>query len=123
MARTTTTEVKEIIDTTLTDLTAFITAANLVVSKVYADDDVMTDVELKEVERWLAAHYVAIRDPVARAEQADKASATYAWGDLGKGLEFTPYGQMALTLDLTGKLQQIGKRKTVFQCIDISDVG
>ena len=64
MARATEAEVKEIIETDRTDeqVTPFLKAANLLVTDVltglgYSDD------LLKEIERWLAAHFVAIRDP------------------------------------------------------------
>ncbi len=50
-ARVSDTEVKEIIDTTVTT-TAFITAANLLVNNVLSDAGHSEEL-LKEIERWL----------------------------------------------------------------------
>lgn len=120
--RVTTEEVEAIIDTTLTDISAFITAANLTVTARLGDDEDLSDDQLKEIERWLAAHLVAIRDPRLKAEGADGATATYEKGQLGKSLEFTSYGQQVLMLDTSGKMKTLGKRRAVLDVIDFHDV-
>src|SRR3990167_11412597 len=57
MARVTSIEVKEIISTDIADLTAYITAANLLVTEVLGG--LLSDALLKEIERWLSAHLIA----------------------------------------------------------------
>jgi hypothetical protein len=120
MARVTDEEVKEIISTSL-DTTAFITAANLIVSE-FLDSSGLTDAHLKEIERWLAAHLVAIRDPKVLSEAIGDAQATYEVGILGRGLNFTSYGQQVLILDTTGKLASVGKREAKIETIQF-DLG
>jgi hypothetical protein len=107
-------ELKEIISTNLddTDLDAYITAANLLVTDLLGGNAYVSDAQLKEIERWLAAHLLAsTRAKQAQAEGVDKANITYQ-GKTGMGLDFTSYGQMAKVLDPTGILaNSIGKRK------------
>ena len=111
-------EVKEIFDTELTALqiVPFITIANLIVTDKLTDEH--STALLKEIERWLAAHFVAIRDPRAKSEKTADASATYH-GNAGLGLNHTPYGQQVLAMDTTGILASLGKRKASFRTIDL----
>jgi len=120
--RVTSDEVKEIINTSLTDIDAFITAANILVTYHLASETDMTTDLLKETERWLSAHFVAIRDPKIKSESVDGAAASYESGQLGMSLKFTSYGQQALLFDVTGKLSSIGKKKAVIETIDFEDV-
>ncbi len=105
-ARITDAEVKEIIDTDITPLTAFITAANLIVTANLADKELGVDL-LKEIERWLAAHLIAIRDPRAANEKINNSSVTYQ-GKTDMGLNHTSYGQQVLILDYTGTMASVG---------------
>ena len=109
--RVTGAEVKEIINTSLTtsEVTPFITAANQIVTSKLGGQGVTSN-SLKEVERWLSAHFVAIRsqDSVAKAEKTGEASVT-RHGKTEMGLDFTPYGQQAKLLDPTGRLNSAGK--------------
>ena len=109
MARVTDAEVKEIIDTSLSDLSPFITVASQQVDRI-ADLNLLGSDELKEIERWLAAHFVAIRDKRTAKDNVGDSSHTYE-GKTGMGLDFTRYGQMAKLLDTTGTLAKIGMRK------------
>lgn len=117
------TEVKEIIETAV-DTTPFIVAANALVTKVLGSNTEMDSVTIKEIERWLAAHFVAIKDPRALSESLGEASVKYALAvssgndSGGLGLKSTPYGQQVLILDYTGSMSRLGKRKTSFQVID-----
>lgn len=117
-------EVKEIIDTTLTEvqITPFITAANLTVTDILGGSTVLSAAQLKEIERWLAAHFVAIRDPRISAEKTADAGATYH-GKTAMGLDHTPYGQQAKMLDTTGALANIGKKKASMNVLDFIDGG
>ena len=108
-ARVTTAEVKEIIDTDLADLSAFITVAGLQVDNIAAKG-LLSTAELKEIERWLSAHFTAIRDKRTVKDNVGDSSHTYE-GKTGMGLEFTRYGQQALLLDTTGTLRESGKRR------------
>ena len=110
--------VREIIDVDSSlSLTPFIEAATLTVDEHLSDESLSDDL-LKEIERWLAAHFVAIREQRVKSEKVGDAAATYH-GQSGKGLEFTPYGQQAVLLDPTGKLASIGKRPAQLYALDL----
>lgn len=127
-ARVTAEEVKEIIDTTLSDssIEAYINAANLTVTRLLGSS-VLEDEELKEVERWLTAHFIACtRERQPRAEQVGEAGITYQ-GYTGIGLDATLYGQQVKVLDTTGTLSsQLGKRNVSVYAVtsfDTSGIG
>lgn len=104
--------VKEIIDTDLTNeqVAPFLAAANTMVTDLLLSESYSTTT-LKEIERWLAAHFVAVRDPQVISEKTDYAQATYE-GKTGMGLNSTRYGQQAMILDHHGILARVaaGKR-------------
>lgn len=122
MPRVTAEEVFEILDTTLEvdQITACITAANLTVTNVpgACTDPVLGDDELKEIERWLAAHLACIRDPreirtkIGDAESWFAPNVTTAWA---RGLSFTSYGQQVLWLDRTGTIAALGEKRGKFR--------
>lgn len=106
MARVTESEVKEIIETDVTPLTVFISQAALLVSETLEGKG-LSEARLKEIERYLAAHYLAATlDPQARSEGASGTSVTYE-GAQGMGLQGTRYGQQALVWDTTGTLREL----------------
>jgi len=86
MARVVDAEVREIIDvdSSITSLTPFITVANLLVTDKLAGTGLSAEM-LKEIERWLSAHFVAIRDPRAKSESIGGISVTYEGRLGGKG--------------------------------------
>jgi hypothetical protein len=110
--RVTEAEVKQIMDgLTATDpvIESFIIAASAVIDKVFAGDTEIGDVLLKELERYLTAHFIAstiFRQ--AAKEKLGEADITYV-GKWGENLASTSYGQTVRLLDLTGKMSQIGK--------------
>ena len=123
MARVTVNEVHEVVDTELEydQVTACIAAANVIVSRTCAasTNPSLTAAELKEIERWLAAHFVCIRDPRELRSSLHDAEAwffpaavTTAWG---KGLNLTPYGQQAIALDFSGQLANLSKQRASFR--------
>ena len=116
MARVTITEVKLIIDTSLEDdnITAYITAANALVTDVLASSG-LTSTILKEIERWLTAHLIAAtQERQSKKEEAGGAKIEYT-GAYGDGLKLTSYGQMVMTLDSSGLMASLGGRSaTVF---------
>lgn len=121
MARVSSDEVKEIIevDSTITDITPFITAANLLVTKECTASS-LTAALLKEIERWLAAHFVAIRDMRRASEKAGTVGENFQHS-LGLNLQVTMYGQQALMLDTSGALAALssgGARSAILTTIE-----
>lgn len=111
MARTTYTAVAEIIEvdaTISTDLVPFIEAANHLVTKVCTNTGYdATDLEL--IERWLAAHFYAIRDPRYLVERAGSVLAEYQ-NKVDLGLDVTTYGQQAMRLAYFGELGKLNEK-------------
>lgn len=108
MARVTDGDVKEILDTDI-DTTAFIIAANLIVTDKLASSGLSTT-HLKEIERWLAAHLACTNDKRSQSEKLGAAEATYE-GKTGLGLDSTSYGQQVKLLDTTGTLARLGMKR------------
>jgi hypothetical protein len=121
MARVEDAEVKEIVPTTIEDISAFIISANIMVTDVLGDSG-LSDDRLKEIERWLAAHFVAMKDGGARAVEEEVGRSRRRMGEatrqiLGQGLKLTRFGQQAMILDTTGKLAELGKASARFTVI------
>ena len=116
-------EVKEILDTALTEnqIAPFITAANLTVTNILSGKG-LSSATLKEIERWLAAHFAAIRDPRISREKTEEAEALYH-GKSDMGLDHTPYGQQVRLLDTTGAMTNLGKRKASVEVLNFLDGG
>ena len=112
--RVTDEEVKEIFDTDIA-LTPHITVANQLVDKHLQGQGIDEDM-LKEIERWLAAHFAAIQDPRATSESISDLSESY---DMQKGLmlDATQYGQQAKVLDSSGKLAELGQKTASIKVI------
>lgn len=108
--RVTATEVREIIeiDPDL-DIDSFILAANLMVTAICTDSSLL-DTQLKEIERWLSAHLIAIREPRAMSRKAGPFSESYAT-KLALGLKVTRYGQQALIMDTSGALEAASEHR------------
>lgn len=112
MARTTADAVAAIIEwESGIPLAPFIEAAsNLVTVACIGDTDYGTDtVQLELIERWLAAHIYAIRDPRPASEKIDEL-ATRFQSKVDLGLNVTHYGQMAMRLDYNGNLAALDSR-------------
>lgn len=118
MARITDEEVKQIIETTI-NTTPFITAANLIVTDRLGDEGIDDDL-LKEIERWMAAHLVAIREPQTKTEKTGDTGVTY-FGKDGLGLDATPYGQQVKVLDPTGLMATLGSRPAGVKAFELFD--
>ena len=105
--RVTPAEVKQIYvyDTAIVDLEAnvFITAANLLVNIVNTTGGITATATLKEIERWLSAHFICIRDPQASSEKAGSVAQSLQQ-KVDLHFNQTRYGQMALLLDTSGTL-------------------
>jgi len=123
MPRVIAAEVKEIIETDLTNIQVqpFIKVANATVTKLLGTTTDLSDTQKKEIERWLSAHLIACtRERQAKAEKAGGASITYQ-GETGQGIKSTHYGQTAADLDTTGKLANLGKRKVSLAAVTSFD--
>jgi len=92
------------------DLDPYIEPANELVTELCAsatkgDPPVSfhTDVRLELIERWLAAHYVAVAYRRAIQESVGSVQVTYE-GKVALLLHVTEYGQKAILLDTSGRL-------------------
>ena len=118
-ARVTPAEVKDVISTALTDtvINACInTANNLLAANATALS--AASVMLTDIELWLAAHFVAIRDPQAKQKSvAGEYSVTFEKGVSGTGFSATTWGQQALALDFTGTLASMGLKRAMIESV------
>jgi len=117
-------DVKAIMDNCTTadaTVTIFITTANAIINKVFANDTTMTEDLLTEMEKWLAAHLIASTVfRTASEEKLGDASIKYT-GEWGKKLESTPYGQMVLILDSSGLMANAGKMSATITAVNEFD--
>ena len=124
MARVTATEVKAIMDNcTLADgiVDNYITPANALVTEILGDDTDMTDTLLEEIEKNLAAHFIAMTlHRTTQEEEVGDARVKFT-GYWGKKLESTPYGHIVLVLDFTGKMLKAGKGGAMIKAIESFD--
>jgi len=113
-------EVKEIINTSLSAsaVAPMITAANILVT-ARCESQGYSDAEMKEIERWLAAHFVTARDrsTALASKTIGEASETYSQstGAQMYSLGSSPYGQHAMLLDYLGCLTTLGKQKAAMR--------
>ncbi len=124
MARTTPSEVRQIIDTDLADaiIDAYISGATEVVTNVLGSDTTLSDELKRNIELWLTAHLIAsTREQQIQKAGAGGANVTYQ-GMTGKGLEATLYGQQVLAMDTTGKMMAaLSKQKASLKAITSFD--
>ena len=123
MARVTAAEVKQIMDgctTSDTIVEVMIDAATDVITAVFDGDVDMTTARLKEIERWFTAHMLASTlHRTTSEEKVGDASAKFT-GKWGEKLNSTPYGQMVLTLDTTGKMSKAGKQAASIFAVEVN---
>ncbi|MGH7961772.1 MAG: hypothetical protein ACRERD_08090 [Candidatus Binatia bacterium] len=110
MPRVVSPEVLEIIEIANPNvsLDPFIVAASLVVDRHLVSQNLSIS-ELKEIERWLAAHFTAARFPRKQSDSVTGASVSFQ-GASGLGLDGTVYGQTAKQLDWTGTLAAVDQQ-------------
>ena len=107
------------VDASLTDLTPFILTANEIVTEVCTDSS-YSATRLELIERWLAAHFTAIRDMRSASEKAGSVGVNYQH-KVDLNLNVTIYGQQAMLIDTAGNLAALQRR--VEEGIDISNMG
>ncbi len=101
--RTTAIAVAKIIKvTTGADLDPFIETANSLVTAICVSTD-LTTAQLELIERWLSAHFYAIRAPRRIMEKAGDVAQGFKY-ELDLALNQTTYGQQAMLLDISGAL-------------------
>lgn len=105
MARTSESEVKDILDTNLdnTSLSAWIEVANELVDDIAAADSSLTTSRLTKLEKLAAAHLASSQDQRFESASSESRSVQYQ-GETGMGFKGTKHGQAALALDPTGTL-------------------
>ncbi len=111
-ARVSTAQVKEIVETTLNNgalLSSMIDTAHLFVNTHLSSAGHSNDM-LEKIELYLAAHFVAITDEGGALKSSKMGDSEDEWDTsmLKAGLGSTRYGQVALTLDTTGILANVG---------------
>lgn len=106
--RVTPAEVIVIMDTSLTEtqMQPFVDLANSMVNEHLLGEGVAT-ATLGKIELQLSAHYAAaFKDRIAESQKIGDASIKFI-GKFDMGLDLTPYGQMAKSLDPTGILAEL----------------
>jgi hypothetical protein len=129
MARTTSALVQAVLgdnygpkrDGSLPDLTEFIVTANTTVNRVQmmAATKVPPRVlleggygsEAELVERWLAAHFYHCSDQTYNSRATEGASGQFQAGPPEKGFQSSEYGRMAVSIDWSGCLENLGKKQ------------
>lgn len=114
MARTDATNVAKVIEVDEEiDLTPFIDTANELVTEMCTGDNgpdpVYSANRLELIERWLAAHFYAIRDMRPANEKAGPVGVAYQH-EVDLNLANTMYGQQAMVLDTNGGLATLNKQ-------------
>lgn len=109
MARTTSEAVTAIIEVDASiDLDPFIEVANELVTELCTDSDYSV-ARLELIERWLSAHFYAIRDQRVEQEGAGGVESRFQT-KLGLHLNVTVYGQQVLLIDTKGSLSALNSR-------------
>lgn len=103
----------------MTDLTPFIATASAIVdravtgaaNKGWVQGGVtLSAVEAELIERWLAAHFYVVMDPLYQSKSTQGASGSFQ-RKTESGFEVTDYGRTACQLDYSGTLRAIGLRQ------------
>ena len=119
MARTTATEVKKIMATGLldADITSIIDFANRQVTSILGGEG-LTAAVLQDIETWLTAHLIAMgKERQPEKEKVEDIGELWFQKKTGTSLLSTTYGQTALMLDSSGKLQQAAKQRVQIRAI------
>ena len=110
MALVTTTEVAAIIDVSGDyDLTPFILAADALMTQLDLEGKGLSDALLKEIQRWLAAHFAAQLEKRYASEKTGDAATAYQY-KIDLRLQDTMYGQQAIILDTSGTLRNLNDK-------------
>ena len=112
--RVTNEEVRALIDTGDPNLSVapFIDTATALTDYVSAQDTLgmLNAALLKEIEKYLAAHFYEHLDPQYTEKTTGDAEAKFQ-GEFGMGLDGSKWGQTAKRLDVTGTLDSLDRPK------------
>lgn len=90
-------------------MTPFIEVASSIVDTVLDLPSVgYSTTVLELIERWLSAHFYAIRDPRPESEKAGPVSQKFQ-SEVDLGFNVTHYGQQAMRIDTKGLLASLDK--------------
>jgi hypothetical protein len=117
MARTNSTDVSEILDTSLDTgaLEAYIEAASDVVDDVAGVDPSLSSSRLERIEKFFAAYLATAQDPRADSQSGESRSISYRGVEGGGNAS---YYETAVTLDPTGVIKDANKRTAT---LDVPD--
>lgn len=117
-SRITVADLIEIFDTELTEsqLGAFVNSAHYLIQANLLSSGLGNDI-LTEIHKYLAAHFASLRDQRIESERVADVSMKYQ-GKTDMYFESTFYGQMALTLDSSGKLANLHLKPATFQVFE-----
>lgn len=117
MARTDSTSVEGVLGSDYngtTVLTPYITAANLIVTRMnecaVRKGYTISDTELLTIETWLAAHAYVQMDQTLASKSTQQASASFH-GQTAMNFDNSKYGQMAQSIDPSSCLSALNKRQ------------
>ena len=113
MARTTIEKVSAILSSAPADsvVEEFIDSANLLVTEVLGSDTTLSAALKADIERWLAAHMIAVTLKRMPAKAGAAGASIEFLGKTGLGLSSTPYGQQVMVLDTTGSFRNLSDSK------------
>jgi hypothetical protein len=98
------------------DVQSYIDGANVLLTRLLGTKGLGEDL-LTEIERWLTAHLiVSSRERMAKKEGAGGAFIEYA-GNYGENLMSTSYGQVAVSMDVTGGLATLGMKRMFIKAV------
>ncbi len=121
MARTDENKVAGILSFTTDDISSFISIANRLVTREVEPHTSMDSDGLTELETWLAAHFVSVKEGVVTRENVSGTgggvSQSYA-KPVDQYLSATIYGQQAMLLDDTGRLRQLNEKGSSVVSLD-----
>lgn len=122
--RTTVFKVKEIMpdtEQTYETIDKYIAIATVMVDDIAAVGT-LGAAKLAEIERWLTAHLITITVERRAIEEEVGNDTRVKYSDIfGPGLRASEYGQMVETLDTTGTLAALGKKRISITAITSFD--
>lgn len=121
MARTNTTDVDEILDTSLSTgaLQAYVDAASDVVDDVAAKDSSISSGRLERIEKFYAAHLATAQDPRHSSQSRETASVSNEDRTTNANAN---YKELAVSLDPTGVVSGAGKPAATLSVPDAKGV-
>jgi hypothetical protein len=103
-------------DVSASSLAPYISTANLIVDEEIVGKG-LSDARLKEIEKYLAAHFATITNGELTMRKIGDSQDSYAKGLAGKGLKETAFGRQACLLDTSGTLASQGADTGTFDLL------